>query len=248
MRRQIWSIFFYLFFFLLKAASFSVFKNSVLVILSATDGVLRNFTVSPCPQGPAPSSVAAGTRHLFQRLQPSALWLSLSLCPVHFRVRGLIRLVRKGMESHLSCQIQLCAPLASKSREIFHFPLFSVGLCVCVFFTPLLLSTACHPSPHVYPILSSLLLLPPPRSFSFLFCSPWVWLKVTVHTGSLSQRKTRRASQGEKDEGNSENRRRGRGAAGRTGCPQRSALITFCFGHDWGSLEGRVGLETVPDC
>lgn len=68
---------------------------------------------------------------------------SPSLCPVHFRVRGLIRLVRKGMESHLSCQIQLCAPLASKSREIFHFPLFSVGfrvfVCVCsspLFFFP----------------------------------------------------------------------------------------------------------------
>lgn len=55
---------------------------------------------------------------------------------VHCRVRGLIRLLSKRTESHLSCQIQLCAPLASKREEIFHFPHFGFYspplFCVCV--------------------------------------------------------------------------------------------------------------------
>lgn len=73
---------------------------------------------------------------------------------VNFRVRGLIRLVSKGMETHLSCQIQLCALLAFKRREIFHFPHFSGGF-FCFFSSSLFF----FPPPLVYPILSSVLLL-----------------------------------------------------------------------------------------
>lgn len=42
---------------------------------------------------------------------------------VYCGVSGLIRLARKGMESHLSCQIQLRAPMASKRRD---FPFSSL--------------------------------------------------------------------------------------------------------------------------
>lgn len=63
------------------------------------------------------------------------------------------------MESHLSCQIQLCAPLASKRREIFHFPHLNLGFFVFFVLHP--------PSLHVHLILSSFLLLSPP--FFFLF-------------------------------------------------------------------------------
>lgn len=145
--------------------------------------------------------------HFEQRLGSSALSLMwLSACWVH-RVRGLIRLVRKGMESHPSCQIQLCAPLASKREEIFHFPHFSVGFYVCVFLTPPFVATASLSPPFSclsYSLLHSATNSPPPLFLLFLFLPLWVWLKVTVHTGSLSQRKEGEWSR-KKDEGNSEN-------------------------------------------
>lgn len=37
----------------------------------------------------------------------------------------------------------------------------------------------------------------------------------------------------------------GEGAAGRTGCLQHSAVITFCFRDDLGSLKGHMGLQAV---
>lgn len=83
------------------------------------------------------------------------------------------------MESHPSCQIQLCAPLASKREEIFHFPHFSVGFYVCV---PQ--PSFCYHCLSVTPVLMFILFF-----LLFLFLPLWVWLKVTVHTGSLSQRK-----------------------------------------------------------
>lgn len=97
-----------------------------------------------------------------QRAQ--VLFLSFQCGGFVFRVRGLIRLVRKGMETHLSCQIQLCALLASKRGEIFHFPHFSVRLFFFFFFLNHLhpffffspLSLLC---PLVYPILSTFLML-----------------------------------------------------------------------------------------
>lgn len=80
---------------------------------------------------------------------------------VNFRVRGLIRLVSKGMETHLSCQIQLCALLAFKRRKIFHF--FSVAR--SVFLHPSsfhrLLFTLFSPLSCCYaPVFSSFLVLP----------------------------------------------------------------------------------------
>lgn len=151
--------------------------------------------------------------HFEQRLGSSALSLMwLSACWVH-RVRGLIRLVRKGMESHPSCQIQLCAPLASKREEIFHFPHFSVGFYVCVFLSPPFVTTASLSPPFSclsYSLLHSAT-NSPPFFLLFLFLPLWVWLKVTVHTGSLSQRKEGEWSR-KKDEGNSENSRGAWGA------------------------------------
>lgn len=88
-------------------------------------------------------------------------------------------------ESHLSCQIQLCAPLASKRREIFHCPHFSVGF-----------SFVLYPS-YSFRCLSvtPLMFIPfsPPSCYCplFCFCSLWVWLKVILHTGSLSERRER---------------------------------------------------------
>lgn len=132
-------------------------KNSILPPLLTTSVVLRSFTVSPCPRGFAPSGESVGI--------PVCTFSTGSVCDspvtvarraeVHFRLRALIRLVRRRIGSHLSCQIQLCALLASKRREIFHFSSLQRGVS----------SSFHHPSPHVYPILSSILLLPP----SFLF-------------------------------------------------------------------------------
>lgn len=79
----------------------------------------------------------------------------VSVARVHFRVRGLIRLVGKRMESHLSCQIQLCALLSFQEKRfsifltsawVFFFvllhPSFSVTLLpnLCFFFSILPLS------------------------------------------------------------------------------------------------------------
>lgn len=114
---------------------------------------------------------------------------------VNFRVRGLIRLVSKGMETHLSCQIQLCALLAFKRREIFHFPHFSVGF--FVFFL--------HPSSSFHRLLftlfSPLSCCYAPVFFFFFWFSLWVWLKVILHTGSLSERREGGSDAGEKDKG-----------------------------------------------
>lgn len=156
--------------------------------LSATDAVLRNFIASPCPQGPAPSSESVGIPACTfskgsKSSTPSFLWLSV--CQVHFRVRGLIRLVRRGTESHLSCQIQLCALLASKRRERFSIFLTSAWFFFSVILHPLLLSAASL-SP-----LSSCLSSPSCYSPPFFLFPLWVWLKVTLHTGSLSERRER---------------------------------------------------------
>ena len=138
------------------------------------------------------------------------------------------------MESHLSCQIQLCAPLASKRRDI--FPFSSLKQAFFLSFNPSFLFPA--PSPHVYTNLSSILLLYTTHLLFPFFCfsSPWVWLKVILHTLAYFQR-------GERERWNS---RGGRGAARRAGCPQDCAVITFCFRHDWGSLEGHMGLRDCP--
>lgn len=69
------------------------------------------------------------------------------------------------MESHLSCQIQLPAPMTSKRGEIFHFPHSSVLFfynSICAF-----LSSSLFFSPCCF------------ISFPFLPSSHWVWLKVT---------------------------------------------------------------------
>lgn len=81
------------------------------------------------------------------------------------------------MESHLSCQIQLCALLASKRRdfssiqhEFFFLPSFLLSfvlLHLLIFFSPHTLS---HPFPLVYPIHSSILL--PYSCFLSLFLFP----------------------------------------------------------------------------
>lgn len=165
--------------------------------------------------------------HFEQRLGSSALSLMwLSACWVH-RVRGLIRLVRKGMESHPSCQIQLCAPLASKREEIFHFPHFSVGFYVCVCSSPLLLLPLplCHPRSHVYPILSSILqLTPPPPSFFLFFSFPCGCGWRSPCTLAHFHRGKRESEAGKRTRGTvriAEEREE------REGCPQYCALITF---------------------
>lgn len=143
-----------------------MFENSISVPLSAANEVWRNFhSVTLSSRSCSFKCICwHPSLHFEQRLGSSALSLMwLSVCWVH-RVRALIRLVRKGMESHPSCQIQLCAPLASKRREIFHFPHFSIGFYVSACSSPLLFFPLplCHPCSHVYPILSSILLLLPP--------------------------------------------------------------------------------------
>ncbi len=125
---------------------------------------MRDLFASSCQQCPAAVCIPVGTFSKGSSPQPRRF--CSSLCRVHFRVRGLIRLLRKGMESHLSCQIQLCALLASKSGEIFHFPHFCVGFFCSsspLFFCPLPL---CRSS-LVYLILFSI--LPPCACFLFFF-------------------------------------------------------------------------------
>lgn len=96
----------------------------------------------------------------------------------------------------------------------------------------------------VYPILPSVLLLCSCFFLFFLFFgSLWVWLKVILHTGWLTFREERGGSEAGK-----RTREKSEGAARRTGCPHYSAVITFYFRHDWGSLKGRVGLQPVRYC
>lgn len=40
----------------------------------------------------------------------------------------------------------------------------------------------------------------------------------------------------------------GEGAGRQAGCPQDCAVIIFGFRHDWGSLEGHTGLQSVQEC
>lgn len=105
------------------------------------------------------------------------------------------------MESHPSCQIQLCAPLASKREEIFHFPHFSVGFYVCVFLSPPFVTTASLSPPFSclsYSLLHSATNSPPLLS-SFSFPSPVGvveghrahWLTFTEERGRVKQEKGR---------------------------------------------------------
>lgn len=128
-----------------------------------------------------------------------------------FRVRGLIRLVRKGMETHLSCQIQLCALLASKRREIFHFPHFSVRFSFffffLIFFTPSSSSSSsprlCHSS-----VLSFIRFSPPSWCHApvfFLFpvgvveghCAHWLTFREKRGRGGGEETRQEKKDKGE---------------------------------------------------
>lgn len=115
---------------------------------------------------------------------------------------------------------------------------------MCVFLSPPFVTTASLSPPFSclsYSLLHSAT-NSPPFFLLFLFLPLWVWLKVTVHTGSLSQRKEGEWSR-KKDEGNSENSR-GAWGAGR--------LSTVLCTHHFFALDmiGEVWKDTwaVQEC
>lgn len=144
------------------------------------------------------------------------------------------------MESHLSCQIQLCALLASKREEIFHFLHFSL------FSLPVSLSLSsalCYASSCIYPIF-----LPPFYTPFNSFFFPPLLLRLGVVEGHLctdshSQKKEGEKRSGDKDEKSYENSRERGSQAGRLS----TLLCTHHFlSQTWlEKLEGHMGLQSV---
>lgn len=129
-------------------------------------------------------------------------------------VRSLIRMVRRSIESHLSCQICVCALLAS---AIFHFPDY-------------LIEDFIHfPQPHVYHVFSC-------------YCGPAFVFLVPCGCGwrsfsTLAHFQTRGGvSIGKRPRQNSDNSRGGwRGQPG--GQADHGTAQSSPFRHDWESLE-----------
>lgn len=92
----------------------------------------------------------------------------------------------------------------------------------------------------------------PPVVFFFFFCSPWVWLKVILRTGSLSERREREKGREGGERGRQKDRTECENSRARGSQAGRLSTVLcshhFCFRHDWGSLEGHMGLQTVHEC
>lgn len=128
--------------------------------------------------------------HLKQRLPaprlPSFLWLSVYR--VHFKSERFNQTGEKGDgESSFLSDTALRSAGFQEKRDFPFFLTSALGFFRSPsprFLFPPPLSPP--PPPCVYPLLSCILLLCP--CFLFSVCSLWVWLKVTLHTGSLSER------------------------------------------------------------
>lgn len=225
--RQIQSIFYR------KSLLLSSLKHFILVPLSAVDVFFREMSYSNTTSLRSCSFRCIwryANVHFSKGPSPP---LPPSVCPIHFRVWGLIRLVRKAMESHLSCQIQLCAPLASKRRDI--FPFSSLKQAFFFVLQPIFpfrctLSSCLHQS-LLHP---ATIHHPPPLSF-FLF-----FLPVGVVEGHSAHWLTFRESGGIAEEGEGQP---GGPAVHRT--VHSSLFASDMIGEVW---KDTWGLETVQEC
>lgn len=147
------------------------FSNSILVSLTNSLKAHLWLTVSPCPQGPAPSSESVGIPLCtFSRDSKSSTPLLLGLSVLgSFQSERFNQTGEKedGESSFLSDSALRSAGFQEK-RD---FPFSSLQRVVSfvsssLFFFPLPL---CHPSPHVYPIFSSILALSLSLLFAILF-------------------------------------------------------------------------------
>lgn len=158
-------------------------KNSILMPLYTTGVVI---SVSPCPQGLAPSSESAGIPlRTFSRGSKSStsLLLWLSVCWGSFQSERFNQTGEKedGESSFLSDSALRSAGFFQEKRD---FPFSSLQRGVSFVSSSSLVFFRCLSVSH---LLMFILFSPPschyPPLFSFLFCSLWVWLKVTLHTG-----------------------------------------------------------------